>query len=84
MVAQKEIIYNTDFISAGVGGMRDVGNGVISPSGISGIITKAYLYWHGVTTTSTDAGNSIIVKWSYSERHKYRSGMGVWIGTIHI
>ena len=61
MVAQKEIIYNTDFISAGVGGMRDVGNGVISLSGISGTITKAYLYWHGVTTTSTDAGNSIIV-----------------------
>lgn len=60
-VVQNEIIHNTDYISAGVGGLRDVGNGVISLSGTSGSITKAYLYWHGVTTTSTDAGNSIIV-----------------------
>lgn len=60
-VVQNEIIYNTDYVSAGVGGLRDIGNGVISLSGTSGTITKAYLYWHGVTNTSADVGNSIIV-----------------------
>lgn len=57
----KNTIYNTDFVSAGVGGMRDVGNGIISLSGVSGTVTQAFLYWSGVTNSTTDVGNSIVV-----------------------
>jgi hypothetical protein len=54
-------IYNTDFISAGISGMRNFGSGTIVLSGVSGTITKACLYWHGVTNSTTDVGNSITV-----------------------
>ncbi len=60
-VAKTNTIYNTDFVSAGVGGMRGVGTGSITVSGISGTVTKALLYWHGVTDALTDVGNSITV-----------------------
>lgn len=38
---------NIDFAQAGVGGIRFVGNGTITLPGVSGTVTKAYLYWHG-------------------------------------
>lgn len=60
-VAQKQIIYNTDYVSAGVGGMRDIGTGNITLGGLSGTVKTAYLYWHGVTNSLTDVGNSIMV-----------------------
>ena len=63
-VAINTTIYNTDFTSAGVGGLRNVGAGVITLSGVSGTVTKAYLYWHGETNSSTNVGNSIIVNGS--------------------
>jgi hypothetical protein len=60
-------VYNTDFASAGFGGMRDNGTGTINLSGITGTVTQAYLVWQGPTNTSdplananvTFAGNSI-------------------------
>ena len=61
VVAQSTIVYYTDYVSAGVGGLRDVGSGTIALAGLSGTVTKAYLYWHGVTNSSTDVGNSITV-----------------------
>lgn len=45
-------IYDTDFTSAGVGGMRDNGTGTITLSGISGTVAQAYLYWHGPSNAS--------------------------------
>lgn len=48
-------VYNTDWTEAGVGGMRGVGTGDITLSGISGPVTQAYLFWHG-PTNSTDPG----------------------------
>ncbi|HWJ27055.1 MAG TPA: hypothetical protein VNS32_10965, partial [Flavisolibacter sp.] len=60
-VTQNTTIFNTDFVSAGVGGLRDVGNGKIVLNGVSGTITKALLYWSGVTNSTTNVGNSIIV-----------------------
>lgn len=56
-------IFNTDFISAGAGGMRDVGNGQITlpATFTASTVTQAYLYWHGVTNSSTNVGNSIMV-----------------------
>jgi PEP-CTERM motif len=40
-------VFNTDFTSAGVGGMRGSGTGTITLSGVSGTVTEAYLFWHG-------------------------------------
>src|SRR5687767_13122078 len=54
-------IYNTDFISAGISGTRNVGAGTIVLSGVSGTVSKAYLYWHGITNSTTDVGNPIMV-----------------------
>jgi hypothetical protein len=54
-------VYNTDFISAGISGIRNVGAGTIILSGVSGTVTKAYLYWHGITNSTTDVGNPITV-----------------------
>jgi hypothetical protein len=38
---------NVDYTSAGVGGLREVGRGQIDLTGVSGTVTKAFLYWHG-------------------------------------
>jgi len=38
----------TDWTSAGVGGIGTVGTGTIALSGVSGSVTGAYLYWHGI------------------------------------
>ncbi|WP_152415222.1 PEP-CTERM sorting domain-containing protein [Caenispirillum salinarum] len=48
-----ETQFDTDWTTAGVGGLRGTGTGDITISGISGSITQAYLYWHG-PTNSTD------------------------------
>ena len=60
-VAQHTTVFNTDFVSAGVGGTRDVGTGSITLSGVSGTVTKAILYWHGITASTADVGNPILV-----------------------
>lgn len=55
-------VFDTDFASAGYGGMRDVGTGTINLSGVSGTVTSAYLYWHGPTNaspTDTNANASV-------------------------
>ncbi len=88
-VAQTNAIFDTDFISAGVGKMRNVGSGTITLSGVSGTVTKAYLYWHGPTNSSTDVGNPITVNsttvtgvnigyssdncWGYQNSQAYRA-----------
>lgn len=38
---------NVDWVSAGVGGLG-AGSGVLTVSGVSGTITHAFLYWHGI------------------------------------
>lgn len=50
----RETIYNTDYASAGVGGLRHDGNGAIRLSGVTGTVSRAYLYWAG----SMDSVNS--------------------------
>lgn len=63
-VAQSTTVFRTDFVSAGVGGLRNVGSGKITLSGVSGTVTRAYLYWHGVTNSSTNVGQTILVNGS--------------------
>ena len=47
-----ETRYNTDVTAAGVGGLRGAGTGTITLGGVNGTVTKAYLYWNGVTNSN--------------------------------
>src|ERR1043166_1883241 len=59
-IAYRETIYDTDFVSAGVGGMRDSSSAVINIRGISGTVNKAYLYWHGPMNSLDPLANAVI------------------------
>ncbi|MBI5050383.1 MAG: DUF3344 domain-containing protein [Nitrospirae bacterium] len=56
-----QTIFDTDATAAGVGKMRDVGSGTITLSGVSGTVTKAYLYWHGPTNSSDPNANASVL-----------------------
>lgn len=45
-------VFRTDYVAAGVGGLRNVGSGSIALSGVSGPVSLAALYWHAVANTS--------------------------------
>jgi len=45
------IVRNADMVSAGYGGMRGIGTGTLTLSGVSGTILKAFLYWSGPTNS---------------------------------
>src|SRR5947209_10894991 len=53
-LVQFATVVKTEYVSAGVGGMRDVGSGTITVSGIppESRIKFAYLYWHGPTNSA--------------------------------
>lgn len=55
-----ETRFDTDYASAGVGGLRGTGNGDITLSGISGTVDQAWLYWHGPTNSTNPAHNASI------------------------
>jgi hypothetical protein len=52
-LVQFKTVFNTDWVSAGVGAMRENGSGTITVSGIpeGSVIKAAYLYWHGPTNS---------------------------------
>lgn len=52
-------MWNTDWTYAGVGGLRNNGSGNIALAGVSGTISKAYLYWHGPQTANANANAAI-------------------------
>ncbi len=45
-------VYNTDWVSAGLGGVDD-GDGTVTLAGVSGTVTTAWLYWHGIDNGAT-------------------------------
>ncbi|HEY2773231.1 MAG TPA: hypothetical protein VGK20_04165 [Candidatus Binatia bacterium] len=45
---------NTDYVSAGIGGIGS-GPGTLTITGVTGPVHKAFLYWHGINTSSADA-----------------------------
>lgn len=55
-----ETQFDTDWTTAGYGGMRGVGTGDVSLSGVSGTISQAYLYWHGPTNSTDPAANASV------------------------
>jgi hypothetical protein len=46
-VTNATTIFNTDWVSAGLAGLDD-GAGTVTLAGVSGTVTKALLYWHGI------------------------------------
>lgn len=51
---------NTDWTSAGTGGMRNNGTGSIDLTGVSGTVTGAFLFWHGPTNSSDPLANAAV------------------------
>lgn len=52
-------VFDTDFATAGVGGMRGVGTGNITLAGVAtGTVTEAYLYWHGPNRNQDNNANA--------------------------
>lgn len=49
--APPSTIFATDFVVAGVGGMRNTGVGTITLAGVTGPVSQALLYWHGPTNS---------------------------------
>ncbi len=52
-IAYLETVYDTDFATAGVAGLRSVGSGEITMTGIGGTVEMAYLFW-SVLSNDTD------------------------------
>ncbi len=48
---------NTDFLTFGIGNLRDVKEGAIEISGISGDIIQAFIYWHGIKPSVTETNS---------------------------
>jgi hypothetical protein len=46
-------VFDTDWTTAGVGGLRGTGSGTINVTGVTGPVTQSYTYWAG-PTNSTD------------------------------
>src|ERR1044072_7428645 len=59
-IVKLETVFDTDYVSAGTGGMRGTGNGTIVISGINGPVRKAYLYWQGPTNSSSPTADATV------------------------
>lgn len=55
-----QTIYGTDYTTAGYGGMRGIGTGTVTVSGVTGPVTKAYLYWHGPAYVADPTANQTV------------------------
>src|SRR5215471_6490688 len=51
VVSLAETIFNTNFVTADIG-LRDVGAGTVTVSGVTGPVTESLLFWHGPTNSS--------------------------------
>lgn len=54
-------VFNTDWTQAGVGGLRGVGEGEITLTGVQGSVSRAYLYWHGPANPTSATANASIL-----------------------
>lgn len=55
------VVTDTDFTSAGFGGMRGDGSGTLTLAGVSGSVKQALLFWHGPTNSNDVSANSNVV-----------------------
>jgi hypothetical protein len=51
---------STNFAMFGYGGMRGIGTGTITVSGVSGTVTRAMLVWHGPTNSTSATANAVV------------------------
>jgi hypothetical protein len=54
-------VSNTDVAEFGFGGMRGIGTGSITASGITGPVAHAFLYWNGPTSSVNPASNASVM-----------------------
>jgi hypothetical protein len=59
-ITRFETVFSSDMVVAGYGGMRNNGVGSIVLTGVTGSISKAYLYWHGPTNSTDPAVNDTV------------------------
>lgn len=52
-----ETIFDTNFVTSDIG-LRDVGAGSLTVSGVTGPVTDALLFWHGPTNSTDPAANA--------------------------
>ena len=45
-------VFDTDWATAGVGGLRGTGSGTINVTGVTGPVTQSYTYWAGPTDSA--------------------------------
>jgi len=55
-----ETVRNTDVASFGMGYVRGDGTGSLNVAGLSGTVTKAYLFWHGPTSSVDPNANASV------------------------
>lgn len=53
-------VYATDVAYAGLGGLRGIGNGTVSLTGVTGTVTEALLFWHGPTNSEDINSNATV------------------------
>jgi hypothetical protein len=53
VISEFTTVFDTDWTTAGVGGLRGTGSGTINVTGVTGPISQSYTYWAG-PTNSTD------------------------------
>jgi hypothetical protein len=51
---------NTDYAMFGFGGMRGIGTGTITVTGLSGSVTRAVLVWQGPTNSAATSANAAV------------------------
>jgi hypothetical protein len=51
-------VFNTDWTTAGVGGLRGTGSGIINVTGVNGPVTQSYTYWAGPTDSTNPNFNA--------------------------
>jgi hypothetical protein len=56
-IALYDTVFSTDYVTAAIG-LRDVGAGSITVSGVTGTVTRALLYWHGPTNSTSPTVNA--------------------------
>lgn len=61
VISEFTTVFNTDFATAGTGGMRNSGTGTITVTGVSGPVTQSYLFWHGPTNSSDPNANANVM-----------------------
>src|SRR5258706_15949215 len=76
-------VANTDWTSAAVSGLRNVGSGTISLANVSGVVKHAYLYWSGPINDLPDTGSVLFSGHPVTGNNIGISGNNGWPGFLY-